>query len=138
MAGEESEEVPGQRNVSSWPFRIACRYYVHQLNITTWVPLPSNCMYMVGSPHLLIIRPLKSGTAKTVPAVLNMGYSIRSHGVILITHVLRVTILLFYATSTGSSLLPRFTAVIAVMVPFWSVISCLTVIGSCTAENDSS
>jgi len=38
-AGEKSEEVPGQRNVSSWPFQTACTYYIHQLSTTTWVPL---------------------------------------------------------------------------------------------------
>jgi len=32
------KEVPGQRNVSSWPFQTACMYYIH----ITWAP-PCGC-----------------------------------------------------------------------------------------------
>ena len=55
----------GQQNVSSWLFRTACMYYIHQLSATKWVPLPPR----LYSPRLLIVRWPKSGTAKTVPAV---------------------------------------------------------------------
>jgi len=43
MAGEESEEVPGQQIQISWPFQTACMYYIHQLSATTWVPLSPTC-----------------------------------------------------------------------------------------------
>ena len=59
-----SEEVPGQRNVSSWPFRTACTTFTsiecHHVGATP---------HRLYSPHLLIARQPKSGTAKTVPAM---------------------------------------------------------------------
>jgi len=64
--GEESEEVPGQRNVSSCDlFELhACATFtsIERHHVGATPP-------RLYSPRLLIVRCLKSGTAKTIPAI---------------------------------------------------------------------
>ena len=64
--GEESEEVPGQQNVSCWLIRINCMHVLrsHQLSATTWVPLPPE---RIASPRLLIGQNRTCRTGRAGP-----------------------------------------------------------------------